>query len=327
MATLPAYAELHCRSNFSFLTGASSPEELVERAAALRYAALAVTDECSLSGVVHAYEQASERGLHLIIGAEMRLEAGVGGVPMRLVVLATTRRGYGNLSQWITAGAAPRREGPLRGPHQRPGGPRAHAAAPGRPARLPGAAAAHAGAGAVGRAGARRGGRRRRGAQAPRARSARDGARRPRRPAAPRPSTRSCPAWASSRPRRPARRPRIASSAPGRRTPARARGARGARRPGCRRPARAAVPAAAGHAGGGGPDAPPSPRRRRVRPRRLSFESLLAQAQWLKTWFGADRAWLAMPLADAGRRRRGARAREGRGGRHRACASPRWATC
>ena len=83
MATLPAYAELHCRSNFSFLTGASAPEELVERAAALRYAALAVTDECSLSGVVHAYEQTSERGLPLIIGAEMRLEASVGGVPMR----------------------------------------------------------------------------------------------------------------------------------------------------------------------------------------------------------------------------------------------------
>ena len=102
MATLPAYAELHCRSNFSFLTGASSPEELVERAAALRYTALAVTDECSLSGVVHAYEQATERGLTLIIGAEMRLEPSVGGVPMRLVVLATTRRGYGNLSQWIT---------------------------------------------------------------------------------------------------------------------------------------------------------------------------------------------------------------------------------
>jgi error-prone DNA polymerase len=102
MATLSAYAELHCRSNFSFLTGASSPEELVERAAALRYTALAVTDECSLSGVVHAYEQATERGLPLIIGAEMRLEPSVGGVPMRLVVLATTRRGYGNLSQWIT---------------------------------------------------------------------------------------------------------------------------------------------------------------------------------------------------------------------------------
>jgi error-prone DNA polymerase len=102
MAPLPAYAELHCRSSFSFLTGASAPEELVERAAALRYAALAITDECSLSGVVHAYEQAVESGLPLIVGAEMRLEPSIGGVPMRLVLLATTRRGYGNLAQWIT---------------------------------------------------------------------------------------------------------------------------------------------------------------------------------------------------------------------------------
>ena len=49
---LPDYAELHCRSNFSFLTGASQPEELAARAHALGYAALAITDECSLGGVV-----------------------------------------------------------------------------------------------------------------------------------------------------------------------------------------------------------------------------------------------------------------------------------
>ena len=55
MACLPEYAELHCLSNFSFLRGASHPEELVERAAALGYAALALTDECSLAGVVRAY--------------------------------------------------------------------------------------------------------------------------------------------------------------------------------------------------------------------------------------------------------------------------------
>jgi len=102
MASLPAYAELHSRSNFSFLTGASSPEELVERAAALRYSALAITDECSLAGVVHAYEQATASGLALVIGAEMRLEPSVGGLPMRLVLLATSRRGYANLSQWIS---------------------------------------------------------------------------------------------------------------------------------------------------------------------------------------------------------------------------------
>ena len=50
MASLPEYAELHCLSNFSFLRGASHPEELVERAAALGYHALAITDECSLAG-------------------------------------------------------------------------------------------------------------------------------------------------------------------------------------------------------------------------------------------------------------------------------------
>jgi error-prone DNA polymerase len=70
---LPAYAELHCRSNFSFLTGASHPEELVERAIALGYTALAITDECSLAGVVRAHVAARDRPLHLIVGAEMQL--------------------------------------------------------------------------------------------------------------------------------------------------------------------------------------------------------------------------------------------------------------
>jgi error-prone DNA polymerase len=50
----PAYAELHCLSNFTFLRGASHPEELVERADELGYRALAVTDECSVAGVVRA---------------------------------------------------------------------------------------------------------------------------------------------------------------------------------------------------------------------------------------------------------------------------------
>jgi error-prone DNA polymerase len=106
---LPGYAELHCRSNFSFLTGASHPAELVQRAKALRYAALAITDECSLAGVVRAHVAAREAGLHLLIGSEMRLTlptatgSDTGGTPhARLVLLAQTRRGYGNLSHWIT---------------------------------------------------------------------------------------------------------------------------------------------------------------------------------------------------------------------------------
>ena len=68
---LPDYAELHCRSNFTFLTGASHPEELVARAAQLGYAALAITDECSLSGVVRAHAEAKRCGLHLVVGAQM----------------------------------------------------------------------------------------------------------------------------------------------------------------------------------------------------------------------------------------------------------------
>jgi error-prone DNA polymerase len=55
MAFLPDYAELHALSNFSFLRGASHPEELVLRAQALGYRALALTDECSLAGSVRAH--------------------------------------------------------------------------------------------------------------------------------------------------------------------------------------------------------------------------------------------------------------------------------
>ncbi len=100
---LPRYAELHCKSNFSFLTGASHPEELVERAAALGYGALAITDECSLAGVVRAHIEAKAQQLHLVVGSEMRLVLPGSGAPhARLVLLAQTRRGYGNLAHWIT---------------------------------------------------------------------------------------------------------------------------------------------------------------------------------------------------------------------------------
>ena len=101
--SLPAYAELHCRSNFSFLTGASHPEELIERAAALGYSALAITDECSLAGVVRAHVEAQAQKIHLVIGSEIRLTLPTSGAPhARLVLLAQSRRGYGNLSHWIT---------------------------------------------------------------------------------------------------------------------------------------------------------------------------------------------------------------------------------
>ncbi|MDA8420796.1 MAG: PHP domain-containing protein, partial [Pseudomonadota bacterium] len=59
------YAELHCVSNFSFLRGASHPGELVEQAVTLGYAALAITDECSLAGVVRAHMAARDRPIRL----------------------------------------------------------------------------------------------------------------------------------------------------------------------------------------------------------------------------------------------------------------------
>ena len=140
LPVLPRYAELHCRSNFSFLTGASHPEELVERAAALGYGALAITDECSLAGVVRAHVEAQAQKLPLIIGSEMRLSDAETGAPhARLVLLAQTRRGYGNLVALDHGRAPPGREGPLPrapGRRRRQGAERADAR---RPARLPGA--------------------------------------------------------------------------------------------------------------------------------------------------------------------------------------------
>jgi error-prone DNA polymerase len=94
-----SYAELHCISNFTFLRGASHPAELVERAKALGYAALALTDECSLAGVVRAHAAAREAGLPLIVGSEFRLEEG-----LRFVALAESRDGYGALSRLVTKG-------------------------------------------------------------------------------------------------------------------------------------------------------------------------------------------------------------------------------
>ncbi|HYB65400.1 MAG TPA: PHP domain-containing protein, partial [Steroidobacteraceae bacterium] len=94
---LPRYAELHCLSNFTFLRGASHPHELVERADALGYSALALTDECSVAGVVRAHMAARNRSLKLIVGAEFRLVCG-----LKLAALAIDRGGYGRLCRLIT---------------------------------------------------------------------------------------------------------------------------------------------------------------------------------------------------------------------------------
>ena len=97
MSALPAYVELHCISNFSFLRGASHPQELVTRAQALGYTALAITDECSFAGVVRAHVAAKQAGLKLIIGTEVQVEDGP-----RLVLLATNRESYGHIAALIT---------------------------------------------------------------------------------------------------------------------------------------------------------------------------------------------------------------------------------
>jgi len=103
-AGLPAYAELFCLSNFSFLQGASRAEELVARARQLEYAALAITDECSLAGVVRAHAAAKEAGLPLIIGSYFRLSNPDGSPALSFVALASNRNGYGNLCELITLG-------------------------------------------------------------------------------------------------------------------------------------------------------------------------------------------------------------------------------
>jgi len=95
----PPYAELHAISNFTFLRGASHPEELVERAAELGYAAMALCDECSVAGVVRAHLAARAKGLKLLLGSEVRLAGG-----LRLVLLAANREGYGNLCELVTRG-------------------------------------------------------------------------------------------------------------------------------------------------------------------------------------------------------------------------------
>ncbi|MDQ0609104.1 error-prone DNA polymerase [Variovorax sp. W1I1] len=118
VAALPDYAELHCLTNFSFQRGASTPEEVVERAYQLGYAALAITDECSVAGIVRAYvcrrdmehtldeyerenpeEPPIPRNLtfRLLFGSEFRFER------FKLVVIANDTEGWGNLCEFITA--------------------------------------------------------------------------------------------------------------------------------------------------------------------------------------------------------------------------------
>ena len=94
---MSAYAELHCLSNFSFQRGASSAQELFERARRLGYRALAITDECSLAGIVRAWQAAKESDVPLIVGCELRIDNGP-----KLVLLVENLAGYQRLCQLIT---------------------------------------------------------------------------------------------------------------------------------------------------------------------------------------------------------------------------------
>lgn len=95
----PAYAELHCLSDFTFLRGASSAAQLFERARACGYQALAITDECSLAGIVRAFEASRNTGVPLIVGSEFRLVDGT-----RFVLLVEDQGGYEALCSLITTG-------------------------------------------------------------------------------------------------------------------------------------------------------------------------------------------------------------------------------
>jgi error-prone DNA polymerase len=104
---IPGYAELHCLSCYTFLRGASSPEELVHRADELGYGALAITDECSVAGIVRAHVAAKDLKVKLIVGSEFTLVDG-----LKLVLLVEDLRGYEALCELITKArrAAPKGE-------------------------------------------------------------------------------------------------------------------------------------------------------------------------------------------------------------------------
>ncbi|WP_374601742.1 error-prone DNA polymerase [Arenimonas sp.] len=95
----PGYAELHCLSPFSFGRGASSARELFDRAKKQGYAALAITDECTLAGIVRAWEASKATGVPLITGSELRLDDG-----LRCVLLVEDETGYRRLCELITTG-------------------------------------------------------------------------------------------------------------------------------------------------------------------------------------------------------------------------------
>ncbi|MDH4562226.1 error-prone DNA polymerase [Pseudomonas sp. BN411] len=104
-----AYAELHCLSNFSFQRGASSADELFQRAKDHGYAALAITDECTLAGIVRAWQASKKSELPLVIGSEVRVEGGP-----KLVLLVENLAGYQRLCRLITQARRRAKKGEYR---------------------------------------------------------------------------------------------------------------------------------------------------------------------------------------------------------------------
>src|SRR5580765_1057457 len=94
-SAMAPYAELHCHTNFSFLDGASAPDELVERAVELGLSGLAATDHLGLYGVVRFAGAAESAGIHPVIGVEIELLDAISPDPARLVIPARrpSRRG------------------------------------------------------------------------------------------------------------------------------------------------------------------------------------------------------------------------------------------
>ncbi|GAB2587273.1 error-prone DNA polymerase [Dyella jejuensis] len=103
------YVELHCLSDFSFQRGASSARELFERATDCGYSALAITDECSLAGIVRAWEASRDTKMPLIVGTEIQLADGP-----KLVLLAENKQGYTSLCRLITQGRRASEKGSYR---------------------------------------------------------------------------------------------------------------------------------------------------------------------------------------------------------------------
>ncbi|WP_313089207.1 error-prone DNA polymerase [Stutzerimonas nitrititolerans] len=103
------YAELHCLSNFSFQRGASRAKELFERARAHGYRKLAITDECTLAGIVRAWQAAKESELPLIVGSEMRIHDGP-----KVVLLVENLEGYQRLCKLITQARRRAKKGEYR---------------------------------------------------------------------------------------------------------------------------------------------------------------------------------------------------------------------